>query len=265
MDYEAVAQRVSILQPRKLKQLLIPYKLGCTGKAITQHLAKLRKEIRSRDDPIPLIKPQNMTEPINWTNRPRFTEAVGAVGKPDDSNARFGLSNANRSKDALFIKNEIAKLEASLGEDGELVPWSKEEENALELGLRRFSGPYWSDILGLFGPNGSVSNVLKDRDEAQMSSRACRMKISFLKSGVKYPFYLRMVTGGCKKTAPTVVVNDGEGEAGAGIDDGHVKSGVAVTPDEQTTPLRIVTAGEAPTARTATATPEQAIDVTTTS
>lgn len=131
--------------------------------------------------------------------------------------------------------------------------------------MRRFSGPYWSDILGLFGPNGSVSNVLKDRDEAQLDNKACRMKISFLKSGVRFPFYLRMVTGGCKKKAPTAVVDDGEGDTGARKDDGYCKGGVAVTPDEENTPLRFENAGEAPTAGIANATSEHAMDVGTTS
>ena len=103
---------------------------------------------------------------------------------------------------ALFVKNEIAKLEANLGDDNDLIPWSKEEESALERGLRRFSGPYWNEIFGLFGPNGSVSDVLKDRNEAQLDNKAWRMNISFLKSGVRFPFYLRMVNGDARRQRP---------------------------------------------------------------
>ena len=57
----------------------------------------------------------------------------------------------------------------------------------------------------------------------QLDNKACRMKISFPKSGVKFPVYLRMGNGGHKKTAPTVVVHDEEGETGAGEDHSHVK------------------------------------------
>lgn len=185
--------------------------------------------------------------------------------KPHDSTARLGLPKATHTKTALFIKNEIAKLEANLTEDHDLAPWSKEEESALERGLRRFSGPYWSDILGLFGPNGSVSDVLKDRDEAQMEDKACRMKISFLKKGVKFPFYLRPVTGGRRKTAPTVVVDDGEGEKGTGEDHSHVKGGVAVTPDEESTPLGLATAGEAAAAGVTPGAPEHVTNLSSTS
>ena len=150
-------------------------------------------------------------------------------------------------------------------EDHELAPWSEEEVSALERGLRRFSGPYWSDILALFGPNGSVSDVLKDRDEAQLENKACRMKISFLKSGVKFPFYLRLVTGGPKKVAPNAVVNDGKDETGAGEDHGHAEGSVTVIPDEGTTPTDIGTARIPVVAGVAPAASEHPIDASMTS
>ena len=62
---------------------------------------------------------------------------------------------------------------------------------------------------------------------------ACRNKISCLKSGVKSPFYLRMVTGDRKKTAPSAI-GDGKGGRGVGEDNGQVKSGAAVTSDKGT-------------------------------
>lgn len=272
IDYEAIAER-----------------LGCTGNAVSHHLSKLRKEARGRNDLIPLGRLQNVTKPIVWTNRPQITEAAA---KSDDSTVRFPKTvpfpKPSLTKDALFIKNEIAKLEAKLGDNSELAPWSEEEVSALERGLRRFSGPYWGDILALFGPNGSVSDVLKDRDDAQLENKACRMKISFLKSGVRFPFYLRLVTGGRQKVAPTVVVDDGKGETGAGedhgqkllptvvVDDGkgetvagvdhdHATGGVTVTPEEGNIPMDLGTAGEGVVASVAPAAFEHAIDVSTTS
>ena len=214
------------------------YKLGCTGNAVLQHLSKLQREIRSRNDRVPLVRSQILSWPIVWSNRPnpRVAAALESIVKPNDSTARFGLPNATRTKDALFIKNEIAKLEANLGGDDELIPWTEQEMSALEQGLRRFSGPFWKDILGLFGPIGSVSDVLRNRDEAQLEEKVCRMKISYLKNGVKFPFYLRMVTGGSKKAVPTVVVHDGEGEIATREAEGHVKDTVAITPDEEDGP-----------------------------
>ena len=193
----------------KVAQAMKLHKIGCSGNAVSNYIKKLRKEFRGRIDPIPFARPQNTTRPVVWTNRPGFTEASG---KSDDSTAHHGFPNATKLKDALFVHNEIAKLEASLGADNEHPPWSKDEESALERGMRRFSGAYWSDILGLFGPTGSINDVLKDRDEAQMELKACKIKISYLKSGVKFPFYLRLVTGGRKKIVPTVAITDGRGE-----------------------------------------------------
>lgn len=62
----------------------------------------------------------------------------------------------------------------------------------------------------MFGPQGTVNELLKDGDEDELEDKACRMKIAFLKGGVQFPFYLRLVTGGRKRLAPTVVISDGE-------------------------------------------------------
>ena len=160
-----------------------------------------------------------------------------SIVKPNDSTARSALPNATRTREALFTKNEIAKLEAGLEGDEEAVPWTEQEVNALKQGLRRFSGPFWDDILGLFGRTGSVSDVLKNRDEAQLEEKVCRMKISYLKSGVNFPFYLRMVTGAGKKAAPAVVVDEGgERQSVAREDEGCGKDIVVITSDEENRP-----------------------------
>lgn len=125
MDYEAVAERVSIVSSIRLEQSLIFNQLGCTGGAIKHRLAKFRKEIRRRNDPRPPARPQKMTNPTLWTNRSSSTEAPA---EPNESTAHHGFPNATQTEDALFIKSEIAKLEASLAGDYEHRPWSKEEE-----------------------------------------------------------------------------------------------------------------------------------------
>ena len=222
-----------------IEQSLTAYKLGCTGNAVRKHLAKLKKDIGSRNSQVPLIKPQTVSKPMVWTNKadPGVVPTLESIVKSKDSTARSGLPNATRIKEALFTKNEIAKLEAGLEGDQEAVPWTEQEVNALKQGLRRFSGPFWDDILGLFGPTGSVSDVLKNRDEAQLEEKACRMKISYLKSGVKFPFYLRMVTGGGgKKAAPAVVVDEGERRTVTREDGGRVKDIVVITSDEENRP-----------------------------
>ena len=197
-----------------IEQSLAAYKLGCTGNAVSQHLAKLKREVGSSNNHVPLIRPQIRPQtaswPTDWINKlnpgvvptlesiikPNLLSTLESTIKPNAPTARIRLPKATRTREALFTKNEIAKLEAALRGDDEAVPWTEQEVSALKQGLRRFSGPFWDDILGLFGPRGSVSDVLKNRDDAQLEEKVCEMKISYLKSGVQFPYYLRMVTGG---------------------------------------------------------------------
>ncbi|KAF2428835.1 hypothetical protein EJ08DRAFT_662223 [Tothia fuscella] len=81
-------------------------------------------------------------------------------------------------------------------------PWSQEEEKALMDGLDRVKGPHWSQILALYGPGGSISEILKDRNQVQLKDKARNLKLFFLKSGIEVPVYLTRVTGELKTRAP---------------------------------------------------------------
>ncbi|KAF2667679.1 hypothetical protein BT63DRAFT_456980 [Microthyrium microscopicum] len=81
-------------------------------------------------------------------------------------------------------------------------PWTSEEEKALLDGLERVKGPHWSQILALYGPGGSISEVLKDRNQVQLKDKARNLKLFFLKSGVEVPGYLKRVTGELRTRAP---------------------------------------------------------------
>lgn len=82
-------------------------------------------------------------------------------------------------------------------------PWSPEEEKALMMGLDMVKGPHWSQILTLFGPNGSVSRILADRTQVQLKDKARNLKLFFLKTNSEMPYYLQCVTGELKTRAPT--------------------------------------------------------------
>ncbi|KAI0015260.1 telomere repeat binding factor-domain-containing protein [Xylariomycetidae sp. FL0641] len=82
-------------------------------------------------------------------------------------------------------------------------PWSPDEEKALMLGLDMVKGPHWSQILSLFGPNGSVSQILADRTQVQLKDKARNLKLFFLKTNSEMPYYLQCVTGELKTRAPT--------------------------------------------------------------
>ncbi|OTB01031.1 hypothetical protein M426DRAFT_224739 [Hypoxylon sp. CI-4A] len=82
-------------------------------------------------------------------------------------------------------------------------PWSPEEEKALMMGLDMVKGPHWSQILSLFGPSGSISNILADRTQVQLKDKARNLKLFFLKTNSEMPYYLQCVTGELKTRAPT--------------------------------------------------------------
>ena len=81
-------------------------------------------------------------------------------------------------------------------------PWTTDEENALMAGLDRVRGPHWSQILAMFGPGGTVSEALKDRNQVQLKDKARNLKLFFLKNGIEVPYYLKYVTGDLKTRAP---------------------------------------------------------------
>ena len=88
------------------------------------------------------------------------------------------------------------------GHPSQRRPWTLEEETALMAGLDRVKGPHWSQILAMFGPGGTISEVLKDRGQVQLKDKARNLKLFFLKSGIEVPYYLQFVTGELKTRAP---------------------------------------------------------------
>lgn len=70
-------------------------------------------------------------------------------------------------------------------------------------GLDMVKGPHWSQILGLFGVNGTLSDILRDRTQVQLKDKARNLKLFFLKTNSEMPFYLNSVTGELKTRAPT--------------------------------------------------------------
>ncbi|KAK0364232.1 TTAGGG repeat binding factor [Friedmanniomyces endolithicus] len=77
--------------------------------------------------------------------------------------------------------------------------WTKPEEDALLAGLEKVNGPHWSQILALYGRGGSVSEVLKDRNQVQLKDKARNLKLGYLKMGKDVPVALRGVTGELRK------------------------------------------------------------------
>lgn len=117
--------------------------------------------------------------------------------------------NQSESSAALYMKARqaaAAKTSAHARREGypsSRRPWTPEEEQALMTGLDMVKGPHWSQILQLFGANGSISDILKDRSQVQLKDKARNLKLFFLKTNSEMPYYLQHVTGELKTRAPT--------------------------------------------------------------
>ncbi|KAK0942312.1 TTAGGG repeat binding factor [Friedmanniomyces endolithicus] len=103
--------------------------------------------------------------------------------------------------------------------------WTKPEEEALLAGLDKVNGPHWSQILALYGRGGSVSEVLKDRNQVQLKDKARNLKLQYLKVGKDVPVALRGVTGELRKRGgararAALGLLDEEQEGGAEVNGG---------------------------------------------
>jgi protein TBF1 len=129
-------------------------------------------------------------------------QAEDASGNPLPPNQTFPTSILyERAKQA-----SVAKTSAHARREGihsTRRPWSSEEEKALMMGLDMVKGPHWSQILGIFGHNGTISDILKDRTQVQLKDKARNLKLFFLKTNSEMPYYLQCVTGELKTRAPS--------------------------------------------------------------
>ncbi len=64
------------------------------------------------------------------------------------------------------------------------APWTAEEEQALMTGLDMVKGPHWSQILQLFGPSGSISDILKDRSQVAAEGQGQKPQALLPQDGV---------------------------------------------------------------------------------
>ena len=115
------------------------------------------------------------------------------------------------------------------GHPSQRRPWTIEEENSLMAGLDRVKGPHWSQILAMFGPGGTINEVLKDRNQVQLKDKARNLKLFFLKSGIEVPYYLQFVTGELKTRAPgQAAKHEAKGKVATSDDRAHVEGVMAL-------------------------------------
>lgn len=148
--------------------------------------------------------------PVTSGHPTAMPAANAAVSRAETSTASPATGDADASiiekykqarlADAATERQKQDRARSSSG--GQRRAWSNEEEQALMQGLDKVQGPHWAKILAMFGENGSVSNVLKDRNQVQCKDKARNLKLYFLKGGHELPPGLKLVTGELKTRAP---------------------------------------------------------------
>ncbi|KAK4213222.1 telomere repeat binding factor-domain-containing protein [Rhypophila decipiens] len=148
---------------------------------------------------------------------------------PTDSNGEVLPPNQSADSAVLYERARqaaVAKSTNSARREGLTStrrPWTPDEEKALMAGLDMVKGPHWSQILQLFGPNGTHSSILKDRTQVQLKDKARNLKLFFLKTNSEMPYYLQTVTGELKTRAPSQAARK-EAEEKARLDsEGHAR------------------------------------------
>ena len=122
-----------------------------------------------------------------------------------------------RARNAATTKSSPSSRRS--GTPSQRRPWTADEENSLMAGLDRVKGPHWSQILAMFGPGGTINEVLKDRNQVQLKDKARNLKLFFLKSGIEVPYYLQFVTGELKTRAPGQAAKNEAKEKGTSEED----------------------------------------------
>ncbi|TLD24153.1 hypothetical protein PspLS_06506 [Pyricularia sp. CBS 133598] len=141
----------------------------------------------------------------NGPYQQQYTQAPAQGGSADLPPNQSSPSTVlyERARQAAVAKSTVSNTRRD-GLSSTRRPWSPEEERALMTGLDLVKGPHWSQILSLFGPNGTLSDVLKDRSQVQLKDKARNLKLFFLKTNSEMPYYLQSVTGELKTRAPNL-------------------------------------------------------------
>ena len=146
----------------------------------------------------PMQQPVNQQPIVDMNQQRQFHVAQDSIPYPTQSAPTKDLYA--RARAAASAKASPTSRRA--GHPSQRRPWTTDEENALMQGLDCVKGPHWSQILAMFGPGGTINEILKDRNQVQLKDKARNLKLFFLKSQIEVPYYLSFVTGELKTRAP---------------------------------------------------------------
>lgn len=163
------------------------------------------------------------------------SKSVQGLSEPLSKNtsALSGVQSLSLTGNSATTSREDAPKKTSAAASTVRQPWTKAEEDALLSGLEKVNGPHWSQILALYGRGGSVSEVLKDRNQVQLKDKARNLKLWYLKMGKDVPVALRGVTGelrkrgGARARAALGAMDDEDADGEVDVGDERIESGQA--------------------------------------
>lgn len=104
------------------------------------------------------------------------------IDKPSKSRRRSDLPEVHVSTLRLQYPSEKARL-----------AWSEAEENSLIQGLKQVNGPYYHQILDLYGASGSVNDCLKFRATSDLQAKTQQLYEEFQDNEIEIPDFLQFL------------------------------------------------------------------------
>ena len=114
------------------------------------------------------------------------------VGSSGEDEAGVAEPEGDESQRTSIVANADDQREGRPFRRGK-YQWSEEEQSTLLAALTEVGGPFWQDILSLYGPNGSVNKTLKNRTSNQLSHKASYLKTTMVRRGQRVPAALAHV------------------------------------------------------------------------
>lgn len=133
-------------------------------------------------------------------------ESSGSDPTPRRSDKRIKRRSVHQDTPPSSSISDLSSVSSSEDSDRPLISrqesetftpgskWTQAETIALEEGLRTLKtlkGPRWMELLGLYGRNGTISQVLKDKTPSDLYDKAKSVRREFVDSGREPPEYLK--------------------------------------------------------------------------
>lgn len=103
---------------------------------------------------------------------------------PPSSSASAPISSSSEDSDRPLVSRQESETFTPNSK------WTQAETIAFEEGLRTVKGPRWREILSLYGPNGTINQVLKQKNSGDLYDKAKLLRQEFIDSGREPPEYL---------------------------------------------------------------------------